>query len=261
MDSTDTVVPAPPPPTSPVAVDPAPAPVPVPKPGYLTSEAWLTFLTMLVGAIPSSGLVDNAPLLAKIVGMVIAALAAIHYTAQRTALKRAYAAALSAGGASAAPRSSKLPAVITSAALVLAVAVAVIASSCSGGINCRDPQNAQSAKCVVEGALVDCTGISSLPTAIAVAEPVVEKLFQSAKQADGSIAFSSIESQLVALALQYGPCVIAEIWNHYTGGAPAGSGMTARTAVANKADFAAEFDRIRTRVAPGYKFKTSGGTL
>jgi len=60
------------------------------KPGWQSSEAWITLLTMILGAIPSSGLTTNAPLLARVVGMAIAALAALHYTAQRTSLKRTH---------------------------------------------------------------------------------------------------------------------------------------------------------------------------
>jgi hypothetical protein len=83
---------------------------------------------MILGAIPSSGLVDNAPLLAKIVGMAIAALAAIHYTAQRTALKRAYLAAL--GGAPA--KISKVPQAAALAATVALVASLSLVHGCSG---------------------------------------------------------------------------------------------------------------------------------
>jgi hypothetical protein len=43
---------------------------------------------VVVGAIPSSGLTDNAPLLAKIVGLIAAALSTINYTHQRSTLKR-----------------------------------------------------------------------------------------------------------------------------------------------------------------------------
>lgn len=215
---------------------------------------------MALGAIPTSGLVDNAPLLAKIVGLASAAIAAVNYTIQRTSLKQAY---LAAAAGSAAPQLSRASKIAASALLVTVVAVLALPMSCGGSLNCQDPKNAQSATCVVEGAIVDCTGISSLSTAVVVAEPVVDKLLGSAKQADGSFNFAPIESSLVDLALQYGPCVVAEIWTRYMNGVPAGSGKTttARTVVANKADFAAEFDRIRARVAPGRKFKTSGGTI
>lgn len=103
-------------------------------PGYRTSEAWLTLLAMILGAIPSSGIVDNAPLLAKIVGMAIAALAAIHYTAQRTALKRAHLAALGGG----------TPTKISKASQAAAVAVVIIVaalgfSGCVGSSNKTSP--------------------------------------------------------------------------------------------------------------------------
>jgi hypothetical protein len=83
---------------------------------------------MVVGAIPSSGLTADAPLLAKIVGMAIAALAALNYTAQRSALKRAYLAARVATS----PQVSKSPLASTAlAALVVAIAV-TFGASCSG---------------------------------------------------------------------------------------------------------------------------------
>jgi hypothetical protein len=261
-----TTDPAPAPAPAPSPAPPAPAPAPL-KPGYLTTEAWLSFITIVGGAIPTSGLVDNAPLAAKIVGLVVAALSAINYTIQRTALKRAYLAALGPVTPQATP-SAKLLSVAT---LVLAaVAIGATVSSCAG-TDCAAPQNAQSAQCVVENALVDCTGITTLPAAVAVAAPVVDTLIKSAQRADGSINWPAIETPLIDLVLQYGPCVIAQIWNDYMSGSSSvvatssGSGIRSGIVVARvsrpAAEFAAEFERIRAKVAPGRHFKTSGGTL
>lgn len=61
-----------------------------PAPGWKSSEAWLTLLAVILGAIPNSGLVADSPLAAKLVGMAIAALAAVGYTTNRTSLKRAH---------------------------------------------------------------------------------------------------------------------------------------------------------------------------
>ena len=157
------------------------------------------------------------------------------------------------------------------------IALAIVCGvqlSC-GSANCQDPKNAQSATCVIESAVVDCTGVSSLASAVTVVEPIVEQLLLSVVQLDGSIAWALIEPQLVVLALQYGTCVIAEIWNFYIHGTLPGSGAgsgsgsavpPAPTALFAKvkippADFAAEFNRIRAKVAPGHSFKTSGSTL
>jgi hypothetical protein len=49
---------------------------------------------IVVGALPSSGLTDNAPVLVKIVGLIAATLSAVNYTHQRSALKRTVYAAL-----------------------------------------------------------------------------------------------------------------------------------------------------------------------
>jgi len=55
--------------------------------------------------------------------------------------------------------------------------------------------------------------------------------------------------------------VIAEIWNNYMSGSSAGSGLMLAKVARPAAELAAEFDRIRARVAPGRQFKTSHGTL
>jgi hypothetical protein len=96
-------------------------------PGWKTSEAYVTLLTMLLGAIPSSGLTANAPLFAKIVGMVIAALAAYNYTAQRTVLKRAHLAAQAATVVQL--PSSRVPQIAASSVLVVLIVALGIAHS------------------------------------------------------------------------------------------------------------------------------------
>ena len=66
--------------------DPATAPV---KPGYKTTEFWLSLLAMLTGAVIASGIVDPAgsTMTAKIVGGIMSLLGALGYTVQRTSLK------------------------------------------------------------------------------------------------------------------------------------------------------------------------------
>lgn len=170
------------------------------------------------------------------------------------------------------PRVARGP-IATIVALAI-VAIATIASpSCGPGVDCRDPNNAQNAKCIVQGALVDCTGVSSLSSAIAVVEPIIQNLIASALQPNGTINWPAIEQQIVDLALQYGMCVVAEVWNKYMhGGSGSGSAVGSgtgsgsnlgqpRLAQPSPADFTREFDRIRARVAPGRAFKTSGGQL
>jgi len=152
----------------------------------------------------------------------------------------------------------------------LVLVVVTISTSCGSSTNCQDPKSAQSTQCVVEGAVVDCTGVASLTSAVTIVEPIVEQLILSAVQPDGSILWASIESQVVALALQYGGCVIAEIWDYYIHGTPIpgiGSGSGAATPASFlarvkivPADFTAEFNRIRVKIAPGRSFKTTLGT-
>ncbi len=83
----------------------------------------MTFLTVVIGAIPSSGLVDNAPLLVKIVGMAIAALSTLNYTVHRTSLKRAY---VAAGGVIAAPASQRVHTLVGIFALAGSLAMVTV---------------------------------------------------------------------------------------------------------------------------------------
>jgi len=85
---------------------------------------------IILGASPSTGLMANAPLLEKIVGMAIAGLAAIHYTAQRTALKRAHLAARAAGIPTQLP-SGKAAQIAASAAIVAIVLLIGFIGGCT----------------------------------------------------------------------------------------------------------------------------------
>lgn len=150
-------------------------------------------------------------------------------------------------------------------------------SQLSCGSNCSDPQNAMSAQCVIDGAVVDCTGVSSISSAVSIVQPILDGLLASALQPDGTISWALIGAQIVTLGFQYGMCVISEIWNAYMNGVAPGSGNGSAGSAATPsiakpsflarvkltpADFAAEFDQIRSQVAPGRKFKVrSGATL
>jgi hypothetical protein len=236
---------------------PTPDPAPTPTPGWKTSEAWISFIVIVLGAVPSSGLTDNSPTLAKIVGLVIAALSALNYTYQRSALKRAYVAAHAARTSVSIVRSPQLAAAATILLVLLSVSGLCALSSCGAAASCQDPKNASSAECAIVDAAVDCTGVSSLPTAVATVEPIVVKLLASAKQADGSINWAGIEGQLVDIALQYGPCVLANVWTNLMGsGAHAVEVAGAKLA---PDDLKKEFDRIRARVAPGRTFNVGAG--
>ena len=65
---------------------------PTPKPGYKTTEFWLSLLATLLGFLLASGLLDAVSAdswIARIVGGLVAALAALGYTASRAKVKAA----------------------------------------------------------------------------------------------------------------------------------------------------------------------------
>jgi hypothetical protein len=247
-------------PTPDPAPTPPPAPVPVSSvPGWKTSEAWINLIVIIFGALPSSGLTTNSPTLTKIIGLIVAALSALNYTYQRSALKRSYYVAHTAYLAqSAAPR-GRLPQLSATASLLVMLCAGALCMLPSCAEDCQNPQNTMSAKCIVSGSVVDCTGVSSLQTAVTVVEPIVVKLITSpsAQQPDGSINWPAIEQQIVNLALQYGACVVAEVWNDLMGNSPQALAVTGPRLSSN--DLKKAFENIRARIAPGRTFIVGGG--
>lgn len=63
---------------------------PAPKAGWKTTEFWLSFAAVLVGTVTASGVIPADSVWERVVGLVVAALAALGYTGARLALKKAY---------------------------------------------------------------------------------------------------------------------------------------------------------------------------
>lgn len=66
------------------------------KPGYKTTEYWLTIAAFLIGALIASGVLADGGQTFKIVSFIGAALSALGYTASRGFVKAAEAKALPA---------------------------------------------------------------------------------------------------------------------------------------------------------------------
>lgn len=57
------------------------------KPGWKTSEFWLSFAAFIVGSLLASGVIPAESIWAQLVGFAGAALAAMGYTYKRSAVK------------------------------------------------------------------------------------------------------------------------------------------------------------------------------
>lgn len=79
-------VPAAPPAAVPVAT-PAEPQCPSQRSGLKSTEAWLSLAVVLLGALPSTGLIANMPKMVQIIGLIGSVLTAMMYTMQRTHLK------------------------------------------------------------------------------------------------------------------------------------------------------------------------------
>jgi hypothetical protein len=65
---------------------------PAEKPGYKTTEFWLSLLAMLLGALMSSGVLGGASdngVVNQIVGAILVALSQMGYAGSRAAVKKA----------------------------------------------------------------------------------------------------------------------------------------------------------------------------
>lgn len=63
------------------------------KPGYKTTEFWLSLVAVVVGILLSSGAIASIPVAVKICSLIASILAALGYTASRASVKNAAVAA------------------------------------------------------------------------------------------------------------------------------------------------------------------------
>ena len=61
---------------------------PVSKPGYKTTEFWLSLAAVFVGAVQASGLVPNEGIWSQMLGTVTVALVSLGYTGARLSIKK-----------------------------------------------------------------------------------------------------------------------------------------------------------------------------
>lgn len=59
------------------------------KPGFKTSEFWLTLVAMLVGLFVASGVLPESHIVMKIAGFALTALAQLGYSITRAGVKKA----------------------------------------------------------------------------------------------------------------------------------------------------------------------------
>ena len=57
------------------------------KPGYKTTEFWLSLIAVVLGALVSQGVFANGSEAAKVAGIALIALASLGYTASRAMVK------------------------------------------------------------------------------------------------------------------------------------------------------------------------------
>ena len=61
---------------------------PAKKPGFKTTEFWLSSIAMILGVVLASGAIPEGGMAGQIVGGVLSVLASLGYTASRTQVKK-----------------------------------------------------------------------------------------------------------------------------------------------------------------------------
>ncbi len=61
---------------------------PAKKPGFKTTEFWLSSIAMVLGVVLASGAIPEGGMAGQIVGGVLSVLASLGYTASRTQVKK-----------------------------------------------------------------------------------------------------------------------------------------------------------------------------
>lgn len=61
-----------------------------PKPGYKTTEFWLSLAAVALGAVMASGVVPTEGTWERVLGLIVSALASLGYTGARLKLKTKY---------------------------------------------------------------------------------------------------------------------------------------------------------------------------
>jgi|SRR5271154_149685 len=148
---------------------------------------------------------------------------------------------------------------------ITGICVALAAVPSCSSVNCADPNNARNATCIAEQALTDCTGLD-VTSVTAPASTTVRGHIEGARALDGTINWSSIETQLENDVIKFGGCVLANVFSDLIYGVPtSGSGSAVAgpgsAAPLPTAGAQAEFTRLRAKIFPGRTFKTAGGVL
>lgn len=60
------------------------------KPGYKTTEFWISLAAVIIGSVVASGIVPADSVWERIIGLAVSALAALGYTGARLSIKKAY---------------------------------------------------------------------------------------------------------------------------------------------------------------------------
>jgi hypothetical protein len=60
------------------------------KPGYKTTEFWISLAAVIIGSVVASGIIPADSVWERIIGLAVSALAALGYTGARLAIKKAY---------------------------------------------------------------------------------------------------------------------------------------------------------------------------
>lgn len=144
----------------------------------------------------------------------------------------------------------------------LAIFASIVTAFACSGVDCKDPKNAANAGCIIGSAAVECTG-GDVTGAIAKYGPTVRDIVQNGTKPDGSIDYGTIGGKLEQAVIDYGWCVVSDVFSHYVFNKKVAVGSGSGSSAPEPTPAAARdaFDQLRKKLAPGKSFKTAAGTL
>jgi len=198
------------------------------KPGWKTTEFWLSLLAVVLGALLTSGLLADGSQAIRIVGLGATVLGALGYTGARAMLKKAPMLAV----------------------FLLGAAVIPSASGCTKG-----------AAIAAGKSVVDCTK-GAAPELVTEFSPVLEQLISRATGGDGHVDKASVLAGVKNFGVDVGGCVLATVVARALAPAPADpNAPKSSPLIADAADLRSIFDSIRTTRLGGATFRTDAGPL
>lgn len=208
------------------------------KPGWKSTEFYLTLICIIAGALPTSGLVAPGSTVLKIAGLATMVLGALGYTYVRGQVKQAASDGEKGFGA-----------------------LEVMVILCAIGLGIMAACATMAAEAKHDGrAVVDCT-TASAKEAVHEFGPTVDALLAQAVDNDGKVNWDPVKDIAKGFTANLGGCVLADTVARFLHPVQLPGAPKSEPLQVDKAALLSGFDALRSAQYGGKTFVTEHGTL